>query len=201
MKHRPGKARTLPPLPSELVPPEVRLVNQSVMRSEWVDPTDSTPSAARTARTVNAWRSYDPLRKCLGHQGSKITLAHVVAADLLRRLTDGVAIGFSGGRDLMSARSWQFGPITGFGAPAVKSAKAWPAFRRAMARYNKGERDLLTFIVLLNMSVRAWCARQRELGSYTNPDIEMRRLVACLDRLVEHFRSEIERDLGRDAVV
>ena len=51
MKHRPGKARSLPPLPSTtLAPPEIRLANQSVMRGEWVDVDDSRPSAASVAR-------------------------------------------------------------------------------------------------------------------------------------------------------
>jgi hypothetical protein len=200
MKHRPGKARTLPPLPSALVPPEVRLVNQSAMKAEWRDPDDTTPSAAKAARSISGWRSYDPLRKCHGHPSSKITLSHIVAADLLRRLTDGVAIGFSGGRDMMSARSWQFGPLTGFGAPAIRSAKAWPAFRRAMAIFTAAERELITSVVLLNSPVRAWCIRQRELSRHANPDIEMRRLVACLDRLVEHFKSEVDRDLAQAVV-
>jgi hypothetical protein len=200
MKHRPRKARSLPLLPSiTLAPPEIRLANQSVMRSEWRDPTDIAPSAARTARSVSGWRSFDPLRKSLGHVGSKITMAHIVAADLLRRLSDGVAIGFSGARDLTSAESWTFGPITGFGAAAIRSAKAWPAFRRAMALYNQTERELMTYIVLLNMSVRSWCARQRELGRPANPVQAMQRLVVCLDRLVEHFKHEIDR--GLDVVV
>jgi hypothetical protein len=138
---------------------------QAVMQHEWTDPDDTTPNAVRTPRTINAWRSYDPLRKCAGHPHSKITLAHIVAADLLRRLADAVAIGFSGGRDMLSARSWTYGPITGFGVPAVRSAKAWPAFRRAMALFDAGERELLTYVVLLNQSVRAWSFRQRELAS------------------------------------
>ena len=102
MKHRPGKARSLPPLPSTtLAPPEIRLANHSVMRTEWRDPSDFAPSAARVAKSVTGYRQYCPLQKCRANHGerSNYTVEHVLAADRLRQLADAVAIGFSPGRE------------------------------------------------------------------------------------------------------
>jgi hypothetical protein len=38
-------------------------------------------------------------------------------------------------------------------------------------------------------------------GLLANSQLEMQRLVACLDLLAEHFASEVEHDLGQGAVV
>jgi hypothetical protein len=95
------------PLPSLGDPPPIRLANQSAMNSEWRDPEDTLPSAARTARTVTGYRGYDPLRRCLARHGDRcgISERHVLAADRLRTFADGAAIGFSPPRDgnLLSA--------------------------------------------------------------------------------------------------
>jgi hypothetical protein len=204
MKHRPGKARSLPPLPSTaLAPPEVRLANQSVMRTEWRDPTDNAPSAARVAKAVTGYRQYCPLRKCRANRGerSNYTVEHVLAADRLRQLADGVAIGFSPGREFIPVQVIRYGPLSGFGQAAVRSAHAWPAYRRAMALFDQGQRELLAHCLLLNWSLRRWVEELRTREQSTNPIRERQRLVACLDLLVEHFKSEIEHDLGQGAVV
>jgi hypothetical protein len=66
-----------------------------------------------------------------------------------------------------------------------------------MKLFDVEQRELLTVVVLLNMSVAAWC---RELRSQERPTNERRTrqaLVVCLDMLAEHFASEIEEDLAR----
>jgi hypothetical protein len=140
MKHRPGKARSLPPLPSTtLAPPEIRLANHSVMRAEWRDP-DDIPTAAKTARTISGWRGYDPLLKCSAHPSSAITQEHILAADRLRQLADQVAIGYSGGRALLPVQSIVYPPSTAPLPPRVRSAQAWPGYRRCMALFDQAQR-------------------------------------------------------------
>jgi hypothetical protein len=204
MKHRPGKARSLPPLPSiALTPPEVRLVNQSVMRTEWADIADFRPTAAKTAKRVTGYRQFCPLRKCLASHGerSHYTVEHVLAADHLRQLADAVAIGFSTGREFTPVQAIRYGTLTGFGRAPVRSARAWPAYRPAMALFDQSQRKLLTHCLLLNWSLRKWVAVRREQGIAANPVTERQRLVACLDLLVDHFKSDIERALGHGAAV
>ena len=70
-----------------------------------------------------------------------------------------------------------------------------------MALFDQGQRELLTHCLLLNWSLRRWVADRRERELPANPVTERQRLVACLDRLVEHFKSEIEHDLGHGAAV
>lgn len=97
MKHRPGKARSLPPLPSTMIaPPEIRLANHSVMRATWRDPIDISPNARRTAKEITGFRAACALRRMLHHDAarSSITEEHILAADLLRLQVDAVLIGF-----------------------------------------------------------------------------------------------------------
>ncbi len=116
------RMKSLPPLASLQAPPEIRLVNQSVMKAEWVDIDDIRPTAARTARRVNGYRSFDPLRKAMTLAGSSITIEHVLAADRLRKAADAVVIGYSGGRELVPIQALRFGPKSGPGRPALRSA-------------------------------------------------------------------------------
>jgi hypothetical protein len=59
---------TLPSLPSLIETlPAAQLASVEVMRSEWRDPSDVTPGATRTARTIKGWRS--PLRACRRRHG------------------------------------------------------------------------------------------------------------------------------------
>jgi hypothetical protein len=204
MKHRPGKARSLPPLPSTaLTPPEIGLANQSVMRTEWADIDDFRPNAAKTVKRVTGYRHFCPLRKCLASHGerSPYSVEHVLAADRLRQLADAVAIGFSTGREFTPVQAIRYGPLTGFGQAAARSARAWPAYRRAMALFDQSQRELLTHCLLLNWSLRKWVADLRERSLPANPVTERQRLVTCLDPLVEHFKSDIERDLGHGAAI
>ena len=125
MKHRPGKARSLPPFPSTtLAPPEIRLANHSVMRSEWRDPDGVRPTAA--PRTIIGWLTFDPLRKAMAVAGSSITTEHILAADRLCAAADAVAIGYSGAREPVTIQSLSYGPKTGPGQAALRSARGWP---------------------------------------------------------------------------
>jgi hypothetical protein len=175
------------------------------MRHDYPDPEDVMPNASRTARTINGWRHFDPLRWCRSRHGdrSSITEDHIVAADILRRHADAIAIGLSGGMNRFNLEFYDryFRPKLGPTQAEVRQARSWRPFQRAMALYDADERKLVTAVVLLNMPVMRWCdAVFRETSERLNPHRQQQRLVACLDRLVEHFRGEIDDDLNRGRV-
>ena len=85
--------------------------------------------------------------------------------------------------------------------PLCVPPRAWPAYRRAMALFDQGQRELPAHCLLLNWSLRGWVADRQERVMPANPVTERQRLVACLDLLVEKKKSDIERDLGRGAAV
>jgi hypothetical protein len=70
-----------------------------------------------------------------------------------------------------------------------------------MALFDQSQRELLTHCPLLNWSLRKWVAVRREQGIAANAVAERQRLAACLDRLMEHFKSDIARELGHSAAV
>ena len=204
MAKRRGKRMTQPTLPplaslAEL-PPEAQRINGKVMKAEWWDPTDLTPNAARTARTVIGYRGFDPLRKCLKRHGaaSSITSQHIVAADLLRAWGDGARIGFSASRDAgLPVTSIIYRPMTGPTKTAQHQARCWRRFVRVMAIFTRPQRELLTSAVLMNIAVSRiaearGCCPRRTMGE----------LTACLDMLVTFLDSEVRDviDRGVEAV-
>jgi hypothetical protein len=52
---------------------------------------------------------------------------------------------------------------------ALKQARAWPAYRRAMTPFNRVQRALIAHCLLLNWSIARWTARQRESGLLADP--------------------------------
>jgi hypothetical protein len=137
------------------------------------------------------------LRRCMAQHGtaSSVTAKHVAAADKLRRLADLAAIGCTGRKDLwLPIQAMQPpGPLTGHSLAAIRQAKAWPAYRRAMVLFSVNERELIAFVILLNWSVTRWVSRLREQGRSAMVNVEQGKLLAILDVLAEHFASEIER--------
>jgi len=125
---------TLPRLQSLMeIPPAAQLASGKAMK--WRDPSDVTPSATRTARTIKGWRSGDPLRACRQRHGDAcgITERHILAADRLRRYADGARIGFSIERDLsLPVTHIIYRPSTGPGRAALEQAECWRNFVRAM---------------------------------------------------------------------
>lgn len=180
-------------------PPEVRQLARSgptaVLRARWTDPDDIRPNAARQAREIVGFRVFDPLRRTRKRHGdaSSITMEHVLAADELRRAVDIATYGCTGHRDETSVLSVAYGPRSGPSAVAHEQTEAWRKVQRAMAMYKPDERYLLTFIVLFNRPVAQWCIARREGGFIADPDAEMQKLVGCLDKLVEHYKSEVEK--------
>lgn len=170
----------------------------SVMAAEWRDPDDTTPGAARTARTVRAYRSFDPLRRRAARAPYRITEQHLVAADLLRGWADGAAIGFTARRDLsMPVGGVPFRPSLGPGATSQRQTRCWRNFTRAMAIFNSDQRSLVTHVVLLNQSVRSWCLARLEQGLPLHRDRTVDDLVACLDQLVTFLDTEVHEAIGR----
>lgn len=178
-------------------------MNASAMRASWADPADDRPGAAKHARSVSGYRQFCPLRKCRLAYGDRCgyTVEHIVAADRLRALADGAAIGFSGGRGLLPIWGVAYQPSTGPGQAALRTARAWIGFRRAMAMFSASEREMVTHVVLLNWSLRRWIGLQRARHLPAHPVTERQRLVAVLDRLAQHFSEEVRRDIERGAVV
>jgi hypothetical protein len=169
------------------------------MRSEWRDPTDMMPSAIRTVKTITGYHRFCPLRRCRWRHGrsSIVSEKHILAADRLRTLADAVAYGFTGKRDMWIYIQSNFRPVSGPNRAALKQVRACYEFHRVMKPFDAEQREALTAVVLLNMSVAAWC---RELRSQERPTNERRTrqaLVVCLDMLAEHFASEIEEGLAR----
>jgi hypothetical protein len=200
MAKRGRRMQTLPPLPSLIdLPPTAQLESGKAFRAEWRDPTDTTPNALRTARMVTGYRRQDPLRRCLKRHGSScgITERMILAADRLRVLADAITVGFSGRREWLVYWDRDFGPVTGPPRSATRGARAWPAFRRAMNLYNASERELVTGVVLLNRSASSFAKIKREEGVSADDRWMMRTLVTCLERLEEHFASEVDEDLAR----
>jgi hypothetical protein len=191
----------LPPLIAEK-PEAVRIANASVMPSVWVDPEDDRPNTSRTAREVSGHRAFCPLRWCIRRHGerSQITMKHVLAADHLRRLADGILFGFNGNRNPFLYTDMHPGPLLGPPQPALRRARCWKPFVRAMALFTQAQRRLVTAIVLMNRSVSAWCEELADEGRRVVARIEMQKLVVCLDALAEHFDREIQSDLNRGAI-
>jgi hypothetical protein len=191
----------LPPLIAEK-PPEIQLLNERVMRADWNDPSDSTPNASRTARQVSGHRAFCPLRWCVRRHGerSQITAKHVLAADHLRRLADGILFGFNGNRNPFLYSDMHPGPLLGPPQPALRRARCWKPFVRAMALFTQPQRRLVTAIVLLNRSVSSWVEELADEGRRVVARVEMQKLVVCLDALAEHFDREIQSDLDRGAI-
>jgi hypothetical protein len=190
---------TLPMLAS-LGPPEHQLVVGKAMPVELRDIDDVNPNR-RTAKLVAGHRAYDPLRWYLKRrkERSVITIEMILAADRLRLLADACAIGLSGGKDRFNLQfvSYVATPSTGPGWADIKSAQAWPKFRRAMAMFDAGERDLVTHIILLNTTVDQYRRVLRDQGKVVVDGGLTAALVKCLERLVRHFRHEVDQAIGR----
>ena len=186
---------TLEPHP---VRKRARTGQTAVLRYRWRDPDDANP-LARTAREIDGWRQYCPLRAALRRHGSACAISevHIHAADRLRQACDLAAIGPSGPKELLPVTAITYGPRGGPGHAALSQTRAWREFLRAMALFDAEQRLLITAILLLNNSVTAWCGAQRERGIAAQPVVEMRRLVVCLDALAEHYAAEIDEDMQK----
>jgi hypothetical protein len=170
------------------------------MRSEWRDPDDLTPSASRTARMIRGWRSGDPLRACRQRHGNAcgITERHILAADRLRYYADGAAIGFSSERNLsLPVIRIVYRPSTGPGPVALRQARCWRNFVRAMAFFTLEQRQFITFVLLLNRPPAQWVKERRAAGVSCNPGWVMGQRIALLDQLEAHLSSEIDTDIVR----
>jgi hypothetical protein len=196
---RAKRARATLPQDWQKAPDIRRIVGEgpsAVMKSAWRDPDDLRVNA-RAAREITGHRAYCPLRWTLKRFGSesRITERHIAAADRLRQAVDLVVTGRGG-------VSWPTGILAGMlqgirdlpSATARANIRAVGEVRRAMRLYSQGERELVTHVVLLNHAVSNWvefCRRDR--GIVVTAQTEMSRLVGCLDRLEEHYASEIDR--------
>jgi hypothetical protein len=201
MRKASRKRSTLPLLPSQIeIPPAAQLTSGKAIRGEWRDPTDATPSAARTARMIKGWRGGDPLRACRQRHGEAcgITERHILAADRLRSYADGAAIGFSNERDLsLPVKRIIYRPSAGPGLAALRQARCWRNFVRAMAVFTREQRQFLTFVLLLNRAPAQWVKERRAAGLSCNPGWAMGQLIALLDQLEAHLSSEIDADIAR----
>jgi hypothetical protein len=178
-------------------PPATRLIQRpgsaaALMPSEWRDPDDVTPGARRTPRAIAGWRTYDPLRKMMGHAASGISTAHVLAADLLREQVDLALLGFSAARPLIYVAQTPL-PRWGLGPAALAQMRAVRSLRRVVGLFSPPQLLMLEVIVLRNITLRQWVLT-RDPPSPARE--EKRRLLIVLDRLAAHYEGEIESDLA-----
>ena len=117
----------------------------------------------------------------------------IVAADILRGLADGAAIGFTAPRDLsLPVQAVTYRPSLGPTRTAERQTRCWRRFVKAMAVFTRAQRELLTLAVLLNTSVHR-IAAARGLQA----PILMGQLVACLDMLAQHLAAEVDEAMAR----
>jgi len=156
------------------------------MRAEWRDPEDMNPNR-RTAHNIVGWRSFDPLRKLAARRGSPVTAEHITAADLLRQQYDLARIGLSAKREPWVYTDIANVPRDGPTRAAQMQTRAIREVQRALAIFSPVQRALVEHTVLNNGSVRSWA-----LGCGLSCAEGMTLLIVALDRLVEHYRSEID---------
>ena len=121
-----------------------------------------------------------------------------MAADRLRSYADGARIGFSSERDLsLPVTRIVYRPSTGPGATALRQARCWRNFVRAMAIFTAEQRQFVTFVLLLNRPPAQWVKERRAAGLSCNPGWAMGQLIALLDQLEAHLSSEIDADIAR----
>jgi hypothetical protein len=195
-----------PAVPDELVPAAIRMLMTygptAVMEAHWRDPDDTTPNAARNAREVRGFRSYDPLRWSRRRHGdaSSITELHIHAADRLRHAADVARLGGLPGPlpgwGATPTQAGRYSPSTGFPAAARAMLRADREYRRAMSILIPSEQEIIVVVVLRNVSIAAWTRLRRYLGDRTLPQTETAKLVGALDKLVDHYDTEIKEDMA-----
>ena len=167
----------------------------AVMRTDWPDPDDLRPSAARTARRIQGWRTYCPLRRMLANPHTGIAAAHIHAADKLRELYDLARFGYSAALDPQAVHVAP-APRAGLSPAEMARAGAARALSRALAGYTLDEALLLAAVVLSNHSVSVWARVASErTGKRCTVKAERIRLIGLLDRLARHFDAEIDHEV------
>jgi hypothetical protein len=167
-------------------PPQQQLAAGHVMRGEWVDPSAITPSAARSAPTVQGFRRACPLRWCIRRHGPERTgysAEHLLAADRLRLLFDGARIGFSALKDRRPVSDPRMHyPQTGPSKPALRQLRCREGFERAWRLFGEDDRAMLAAVLLANTALTRYAAA---VGM--KPALAKQRLIEALDRLMEWF--------------
>jgi hypothetical protein len=174
----------------------------ALLRSSWRDPTDTSPTAAKTARQVSGWRTYCPLRRLAAGRSSNITEMHIHAADMLRQAADAAGIGFSAEKDDMPVTSIVYGPKPGPGPAALASDKAARTLERDWKLFAPSQHAMIRGIILRNWAVEHWCKVEAErTDRRIDPRLEMGKLVAILEVLAEHYRTEIDEGLTNGRIL
>jgi hypothetical protein len=174
-------------------PPRVRQVaggSAQVMRAAWRDPEDMRLTQ-RHAREINGWRTVCQLRRMASLNGSRITERHIAAADHLRLIAEYAAYGPSASEGLLPVTAIAYGPRQGPSAGAEAQAYAAAEITRLMRRLSGNQRWILIHVVIWHSSLASWCAEMK-----FNPQTEMGYLLAALERLEEHFGSEVDEALN-----
>jgi hypothetical protein len=196
MRKASQKRSTLPTLPSLLAepPPEAQRSGK-VVRGTWRDPTDTAPSASRTAKEIKGWRQPCMLRWCRARfrEHSKFTAEHVAAADELRRNYDLVRIGASGRKSVWIYIDRARGPKLGPSAAELANFRAWQEMKRVRHRFTDSEWALLGWFILESRSIGRWVQKEIAAGRRCDPDRTSAQLVRLLDTLAEHFNDVIRR--------
>jgi hypothetical protein len=183
-----ARSKPAPALSTDDPPP------RHAMRAEWVDPSDIKPNASRVPRKIRGWRTYCPLRRMSGHPASGITDRHIMAADRLREAVDLATLGYSSERPLIHVAQYPL-PRWGMSRSAVEQMRAVRDIARVGWIFGPAALALIDAVLLRNMSLREWTQR---FDPPLHPAGEKRKLLAVLDRLVEHYDTEIKDDMAHD---
>ena len=128
-----------------------------------------------------------------GHPHSGITAGHIAAADMLREQVDLATLGYSTVRPLIYVAQFSQ-PRWGLSRAEAEQMAAVRSVRRAIKLFDTIELLLLEAMVLRNVTLRQWVHSRHPPSS---AGAEKRRLMSILDRLAEHYDSEIQDDLAR----
>jgi hypothetical protein len=185
MAKRRNRTSTLQPLPSLVAekPPAQQRTNETVMKAEWLDPTDSDPRR-RVLLTASGYRRTCQLRRCLARLGhlSRFTEVHALAADRLRVIFDGAMLGFSALRDWRPVQSVQFRVSPGPTTTAMRQLRCRQAFDQVWSLFTVEVRAILALVVLRREGVTAAAAT---LG--LRKALLTQCLIEALDRLCLWF--------------
>jgi len=162
------------------------------MRARWTDPDQSgLSSARRTPRTVTGFRRFDPIRKLYARKTSGVTLEHIAAADKLRELVDISALGFTALRSLILTLQFRQ-PSAGLNRAALARNRAHRSLLRVLRRFRMNQLEMIDRIILSGMTLKQWVEASFDRDGPT----EHAKLLAILDRLAEHFKSEIAQEIA-----
>lgn len=157
--------------------------SEGVLREALVEEGHWADSQGEVIRGVRRTNSLAGMRQKNGY----VTQDHINAGDRYARDYELALLSGLNGRDYMKP----MGSGTD-GGPSVAKIKALTRLRRANRAVGRRLLPILHDVVIDNMTLKAWCDRNRgdKKTPITNQTMAMGRLVAALDRLLDHYAGD-----------